>query len=150
MDGFYDGLVTKLSSLKRVRVTDQERTLFALRPGDVLVNRVNSREYLGKSALVHALTEPTIFESNMMRIGIDETRADPGFVVQFLQTAFAKEQILRASKDLLLYLPPLAQQRQFMDFVSVIVKVRASLRRSRGHFESTFAALLRLAFEGGL
>ena len=67
IDAFYDGAVTKLGTLKRVRLSDKERDLYLLRRDDIVVNRVNSMEYLGKSALIPKLDEPTVFESNMMR-----------------------------------------------------------------------------------
>jgi type I restriction enzyme, S subunit len=99
IDAFYDGEVTKLAALKRVRISDEERDLYALHAGDIVVNRVNSMEYLGKSALIPRLDEPTVFESNMMRFEIDLTRAEPRYIVQFLQSAFVKGQILTAAKD---------------------------------------------------
>ena len=76
IDGFYDGVVTGLTTLKRVRVTDEEQSLYGLHPGEIVINRVNSREYLGKSAQIPFLSEPIVFESNMMRFDIDHTRLD--------------------------------------------------------------------------
>ena len=63
-----------------------------------MINRVNSREYLGKSALIPELHEPTVFESNMMRLTLDES-VHPRYAVHVLQTSFIKRQIMRACKD---------------------------------------------------
>jgi type I restriction enzyme S subunit len=41
---------------------------YAVHDSDILINRVNSPEYLGKCALLSGLTEPTVFESNMMKL----------------------------------------------------------------------------------
>jgi type I restriction enzyme S subunit len=99
IDAFYDGAVTKLANLKRVRVSAEEAQVFGLAAGDVVINRVNSIEYLGKSALIPALQEATVFESNMMRFRVAPERVLPIYVVAFLQTPFIKEQIRAASKD---------------------------------------------------
>jgi type I restriction enzyme, S subunit len=99
IDAFYDGFVTGLATLKRVRISSDEIALYGLQPGEIVVNRVNSREYLGKSALIPELSEPTVFESNMMRFGIDRTRLHPVYLIQLLQTRHIRSHILRAAKD---------------------------------------------------
>jgi type I restriction enzyme, S subunit len=90
IDAFYDGVVTKLNSLKRVRLSADEIKLFGLASEDIVINRVNSIEYLGKSALIPPLSEPTVFESNMMRFTVRRDQVEPGYVVHFMQTPFIK------------------------------------------------------------
>jgi type I restriction enzyme S subunit len=70
INNFYDGRVTDLHELRRVKISENEIRTFKLKEGDIVINRVNSREYLGKSALIPPLHEMIVFESNMMRIGI--------------------------------------------------------------------------------
>jgi type I restriction enzyme, S subunit len=160
IDAFYDGMVTNLDSLKRVRLSDNERDLYCLKPGEIVVNRVNSREYLGKSALMPPFREPTVFESNMMRFDVDRGALDPVYVVQFLQTAFVKGQILRASKDavnqssinqqdvrgLSINLPPLARQREFSTKVDAISRLKASQEGALAALDALFASLEHRAF----
>ena len=98
IDAFYDGAVTDISALKRVRLSDAEKNGFRLTENDVVINRVNSLEYLGKCALIPKLSEETVFESNMMRMRFDSETAHPRFVVQFLQSGFAKSQIQMRAK----------------------------------------------------
>ena len=99
IDSFYDGYLMKDRSLKRLRINSETITKYLLRKGDIVINRVNSREYLGKSALIEGLEEETVFESNVIRIRVTEDRISPRFLVDQLQTQFIKRQILRASKD---------------------------------------------------
>ena len=99
IDGFYDGYLVKDRPLKQVKVDAKSIAKYRLENGDIIINRVNSREYLGKSALVEELVDETVFESNMMRFRVDEVRINPRFFVDQLQTRFIKRQILRASKD---------------------------------------------------
>ena len=64
-----DGRFTSLN-FRRVRIDLAEIEKYLLRENDVLVNRANSLPQLGKSILVPALPEPTLFESNMMRFAV--------------------------------------------------------------------------------
>jgi type I restriction enzyme, S subunit len=99
IDSFYDGSVIKLDSLKKLRLTKKEVDLFSLNENDLIINRVNSLEYLGKSTIIPSLKEKTVFESNMMRFSVNENLIDPFFLIQYLQTKFVKSQILSRAKN---------------------------------------------------
>ena len=72
INGFYGGVVNDPSTLKRVNVSEQDIEKYGLSESDIVINRVNSRSHLGKSALIRDLGgEPIIFESNMMRLAVD-------------------------------------------------------------------------------
>lgn len=90
IDAFYDGEVTDQSSLKRLRLTPEEISLYRLNEHDIVVNRVNSMEFLGKSALITNLGEDTVFESNMMRFRVGPEAMDPQYLIAFLQTSYIK------------------------------------------------------------
>lgn len=164
IDAFYDGAVTKLGTLKRVRLSDKERDLYLLRRDDIVVNRVNSMEYLGKSALIPKLDEPTVFESNMMRFEVDGQRVEPRYVVEFLQSMFVKGQILTAAKhavnqssinqqdvqDFRINIPPIALQRDFARRVTAVEKLKAAHRASLVELNALFAMLQHRAFRGEL
>ena len=164
IDAFYDGAVTNLASLKRVRVSESERQLYGLHCGDVVVNRVNSMEYLGKSALIPDLDEPTIFESNMMRFSVDGEQVEPKYVVEFLQTQFIKRQILTAAKNavnqssinqqdvtgFLINIPPLSLQQTFVTQAAAVDKLKSAHRASLAKLDALFASLQHRAFRGEL
>jgi len=99
IDNFYDGELTNHSTFKRVAATVAELDKFKIDENSILINRVNSREYLGKAALVERLQEPTVFESNMMNFSVDTDRINPLFLVTQLGSLYVKEQIRKASKD---------------------------------------------------
>lgn len=164
IDSFYDGYLTELASLKRVRIESDSVMKYALSSQDILINRVNSPHLLGKSALVPALTEPTVFESNMMRLRIDADLANPRFIVTQLQSRWLRDQIRRHRRDAVnqssinqgdvssfeLRLPPVELQRDFERFVvsqeSLLDRLRESLRSSQNLFDS----LSQRAFDGEL
>ena len=162
IDAFYDGVVTKLASLKRVRLSEQELATYALREGEIVINRVNSREYLGKSALIPALTETVVFESNMMRFDIDRNALDPNYLIQYLQTGFVRSHISRSTKDAVnqssinqqdvkaipLVLPPIAKQRHYAHRLSAIDRLKGAHRASGAGLDLFFASLQHRAFGG--
>ena len=71
IDGFYDGHVTDPATWQRVRLDEFTAKQYTLSEGDIVVNRVNSQPFLGKSAIIPDIMEPAVFESNMMRIKLD-------------------------------------------------------------------------------
>lgn len=164
IDAFYDGAVTKLDSLKRVRVSDAERTIFGLAANDIVINRVNSPEYLGKSALIPPLPEAAVFESNMMRLRLKVDRVHPVYLIQFLQTGFIKSQIRTSAKDavnqssinqqdvkgFLINVPPLYQQQIFVQRIANLGGLKTHQRCSLTEFDALFNALQDLAFRGEL
>jgi type I restriction enzyme S subunit len=64
-----------------------------LNAGDVIINRVNSVEYVGKCALVPELNEDIVFESNTMRFQVDTSMVFPEYVVAFLCSRSCRLQI---------------------------------------------------------
>jgi type I restriction enzyme S subunit len=59
--------------IKRMRLSKQEITDYELLPGDLLVNRVNSRELVGKAAVITSAIECSIFESKNIRVRLRRT-----------------------------------------------------------------------------
>jgi type I restriction enzyme S subunit len=86
IDSFYDGQISCWGKLKRVKIEAAEIEKWQVHQGDLLINRVNSIEYLGKSALVGELSEPAVFESNIMRLSLDRAKAAPEFISLFLRS----------------------------------------------------------------
>jgi len=57
--------------IKRMRLSESEVADYQLLPGDILVNRVNSRELVGKAAVTPEGLEPVVFESKNIRLRLD-------------------------------------------------------------------------------
>lgn len=164
IDAFYDGEVCDLASLRRLQVTEDERRKFGLREDDIVINRVNSPEYLGKSALIPPLSEEIVFESNMMRFSADCTRIEPRFLIQYLQTGFVKRTMLSKAKHAInqssinqgdvqsipLMLPPLAEQERFVRQCQTIQSIIGQARLALVKADELFQSLLYCAFRGEL
>jgi type I restriction enzyme, S subunit len=164
IDSFYAGKVTGLNRLKRVRLEPEIESRYTVRENEILINRVNSREYLGKSAIVPTLHEPTVFESNMMRLAINTSLILPQFLVSQMQHGYFKMQILSRCKDAVnqssinqedvksfeLRVPPLKLQEEFVCFLKKVENVRRELTQSMNQFNDLFHSLQQRAFKGEL
>lgn len=160
IDAFYDGRVRSLNLLKRVQVTPEEQNKFRLTARDIVINRVNSVEYLGKSAIIPALSEATVFESNMMRFSLDEQRALPEYVIELLQTAHTKAHFLSNAKhainqssinqqdvkSLSVCCPPPDLQSVFATRVAEFVSIQSQQSAATAKAQETFDALLGQVF----
>ena len=164
IDSFYDGIVQNIEELKRVEVTDAELLKFEIRPFDVLVNRVNSIEYLGKIGVVPAIAEPMVYESNMMRFRLNHEAMLPVFLMYFWRTPYLKSQINSKAKKavnqasvnqqdvtgLLVPQPPIDLQKQFSTIVEKVETLKSRYQQSLADLEALYGALSQRAFKGEL
>ena len=93
-----DGLV--LDDLKYVDLTQEELVNWRLEPGDVLFNRTNSKELVGKCEVFNERGD-WVFASYLMRLRIDRARALPQFVSAFLSTRAGRAQIDQNSRQII-------------------------------------------------
>lgn len=56
--------------IKRMILSQDEIDEYELKSGDLLVNRVNSRELVGKTAIIKSLNEKSVYESKNIRLRI--------------------------------------------------------------------------------
>ncbi|PSF13529.1 hypothetical protein C7H09_02695 [Marinobacter fuscus] len=168
IDSFYDGIIADWSKLKRVQLDAPEIEKWHVNQGDILVNRVNSIEYLGKSALVNELTEPAVFESNIMRLSIKKDFAKPEFVSLFLRSpvglerlrANAKLAVNQASinqndvKGCLLILPTLSEQSEIVHRVDQLFahadRIEQQVNNALARVNNLTQSILAKAFRGEL
>ena len=161
IDAFYSGKITDVHKLKRLICTPKEIETYALHESDIVINRVNSLEYLGKCALITGLLEPTVFESNMMRFNVNPNILNALFVTTFLCSPYVYNQIIRHAKkavnqasinqtdvqDFDILIPPLALQTQFANFVECVEAQKARMREGLGLMEMEYKALMQKCFE---
>ena len=160
IDGFYEGKVSNWLVLKRLKCTKEEIQKYLLHEGDIVINRVNSIEHLGKCAHISNLHEPTVYESNMMRMHFDPTRFNPVYITRLLCTQYIYNQIINHSKkavnqasinqkdvmDFNIYHPPLALQNEFAAFIEQVDKSKLVLRQLLEKQKMLKAALMQEYF----
>lgn len=98
IDNFYDGEINPWQTLKKLKVADNEFKLYSLQNDDIVVNRVNSMPYLGKSALVKNLTQKCVFESNMMRMKLKKDLVSPLYLIKYLNSMPGLEELRKNAK----------------------------------------------------
>ena len=147
IDGFYNGKVTDFNNLKRLCCTDFEKERYLLVENDIVINRVNSIEYLGKCARISGLQEDTVFESNMMRFHLDDSKVNSTYITTVLCSQYIYRQILTRAKkavnqasinqgdvqSLNVVVPPLSLQNQFADFVAEVDKSKLLVGSAVAH-----------------
>jgi len=117
-----------LTDTKRIDIPDNELDKCTVRRGDVLFNRTNSKELVGKTC-VYNRDEMMVLAGFVIRVRVTE-RILPEFLSAFLNTDFSKRMLLGMCKaaigqaninaqemqDIGIYLPPTELQRQFVQF----------------------------------
>lgn len=160
IDSFYDGEVTDFSLLKRLVCNEEEKQKYALREDDIIINRVNSIEYLGKCARITGLKEETVYESNMMRMHFDSKRFNPIYIIQLLCSQFIYRQIVNHAKkavnqasinqkdvlDFDIYEPPIELQNTFGGFVKQTEQLKLPIQKSIEQMETLKKALMQQYF----
>ncbi len=81
-----------------VALSRNEIDTYGLKPGDIVINRVNSFSHLGKTALIGQIDDEMVFESNMMRFSVDESPVRKEYVFKFLNSPLTKKQIIGTAK----------------------------------------------------
>ena len=160
IDGFYNGKVTDFNNLKRLCCTDFEKERYLLVENDIVINRVNSIEYLGKCARISGLQEDTVFESNMMRFHLDDSKVNSTYITTVLCSQYIYRQILTRAKkavnqasinqgdvqSLNVVVPPLPLQNQFADFVEEVDKSKVEVQKALDQTQLLFDSLMQQYF----
>jgi type I restriction enzyme S subunit len=97
MGNISDGAVD-LEELKYVQLQEKNVERYRLRMGDILINRTNTKDLVGKSA-VWDLAHPFVFASYIIRLRVDPSSANPSYVSAWLNSADARRQIDKVSRQ---------------------------------------------------
>ena len=147
-----------LTDTKRIDVPENELDKCTVRRGDVLFNRTNSKELVGKTC-VYNRDEMMVLAGFVIRVRVTE-RVLPEFLSAFLNTDFSKQMLLGMCKAAIgqaninaqemqnigLYLPPIELQRQFVQFKEQTDKSKLAIQRSLDELETLKKALMQKYF----
>ncbi|WP_257765179.1 restriction endonuclease subunit S [Burkholderia glumae] len=156
----YEGALD-LTDLKYVELDDADVERFGLREGDILFNRTNSKELVGKTGLWDGLTD-AIVASYFIRLRVDRSVAYPTYLWAFLNSPHMKRVLFATargavgqsninSKELKAFpipRPPVDLQEKFDEHCKALTDLAAQQRTSFEKAEATFQALLASAFPG--
>lgn len=153
--------------IKRMRVSAAELEEYGLREGDLLVNRVNSRELVGKAAFIPPSLEPSVFESKNIRVRLDASKALPKFINYQLLAGSRRhfagnaQQVVGMASisqkqlaDFPIVLTDLDEQRHIVAELekqfSRLDEAVANLKRVKANLKRQTAAIFSAAIGGGL
>ena len=149
-----------LSDTKRIDIPDNELEKCTVRRGDVLFNRTNSKELVGKTC-VYDRDELMVLAGFVIRIRVKD-RILPEFLSAFLNTDFSKQMLFGMCKTAIgqaninaqelqnigLYLPPVELQRRFVQFKKETDKSKLTIQKSLDELETLNKALMQKYFGG--
>lgn len=147
-----------LSDTKHIDVPENELEKCIVRRGDVLFNRTNSKELVGKTC-VYNRNEMMVLAGFIIRVRVTE-RVLPEFLSAFLNTDFSKQMLLGMCKaaigqaninaqelqDIGLYLPPVELQHQFVHFKAEVDKSKLAVKQSLEKLETLKKSLMQQYF----
>lgn len=121
----YEGTLD-LSEIKYIDVPEKELEKCTVRKGDVLFNRTNSKELVGKTCL-YDRDESMVLAGFIIRVRVND-KVVPEFLVAFLNMDFSKKMLFNKCKaaigqaninaqelqNIEIYLPHLALQKEFV------------------------------------
>lgn len=154
-----------LERVDRIELTDIEHEAYRFEIGDIMVNRVNSRELVGKCAVVDDTVAGMVFESKNMRVRLDTAIAYPDYVASWLNSSQGREQIEGKLKQIVgqatvnrsdldsieIPLAPLAEQRRIAailaEQLAAVERARAAAAERLEAARALPAAYLRAVFE---
>jgi len=151
-----------LIDLKRIDIAEKDRERYLVQTDDVLFNRTNSAELVGKSAR-YSLSEPMAYAGYLVRL-----RPKPGYsghyLAGFLNSRWAKERLRGMAKSIVgmaninakevqsipAPIPSAEAQAEFAALSERMENLRALERSHLGTTDELFASLQHRAFRGEL
>ena len=126
---------------------------YSLARGDIAMNRKGN---VGQAALFDGKKPSGIIHSDVLRVRVNQDVLSPAFLVeQFHSSHVVREQIMSAStgaimagtnvtklKKIKVFVPPLALQKEFADFVTQVDKSKFAVQQALDELNATTKKIL--------
>ncbi|KZS24858.1 hypothetical protein A5418_03890 [Geobacillus subterraneus] len=151
-----------LTDLKYVDLDDKEVEKYLVHKGELLFNRTNSKELVGKTA-VYRFEKPMAFAGYLVKV-IPNEKANAEFISAYLNSKYGKSILFSMAKNIVgmaninaeelksikIYIPPKQLQDQFAEIVQKIESQRELFKKGLVELEKNFNSLMQRAFKGEL
>lgn len=151
-----------LSDLKFMNLSESDEERYLARDGDILFNRTNSAELVGKTALFRHDT-PMAYAGYLIRLRVSEGN-NPEYLAGFLNTPYAKKVLRGMCKSIIgmaninateiqamkIGHPPLKIQTEYAVRIGGLRKAKVLHRQMLAKLDALFASLQYHAFRGTL
>ena len=157
----YDGYMD-YSNLKFINIPESDKDKYLVRKGDVIFNRTNSKELVGKTGIISD-NEEKIIAGYLIRMRTN-LLANPYYIWRHLNSTWAKSRLQNMCKSIVgmaninaqelqnieILKAPVELQNQFAERVQAIETQKATAQASIEKSEELFNSLLQKAFKGEL
>ena len=147
-----------LSDLKYIDIPDSELEKCMVRKGDVLFNRTNSKELVGKTC-VFDLDEPMVIAGYIIRVRVNK-KVLPIYLSAVLNSQYGKQTLADMCKaivgqaninaqelqDIAILIPPIELQEKFSNSVETVKKSKLTIQQSLDKLEVLKKALMQQYF----
>lgn len=154
----YDGRID-LSDLKHIELSDKEFEKYTTRPGDLLFNRTNSKELVGKTAVV-TQTDPMAIAGYLVRARAN-ARGDTHYISGYLNSTHGKAVLRSMCKNIVgmaninakefqsipIAIPPVELQRAYADKLASLRAEETKIQTSLDLASTLFNSLQHRAFK---
>ncbi|MBC3884511.1 restriction endonuclease subunit S [Undibacterium griseum] len=149
-------------SLKYIDLDEKGKEKYLVSPGDLLFNRTNSKELVGKTA-VYERTVPMAYAGYLIRLRTNEL-ANPYYIAAYLNSAHGKMTLLNMCKsivgmaninaqelqDIKICIPPIELQNKFAAITSAVSAHEKRMADTHAEMDALFQSLSQKAFSGQL
>ena len=157
----YEGAIT-LDDLKYIDLKDNELEKYLVKQGDILFNRTNSKELVGKTA-VYRYEQPMAFAGYLVRVRTNE-KANAEFLSAFMNSDYMKRILQLKCKNIVgmaninaqelqdfnIYIPPMELQNKFAKIVEHVEAQKQKNELVIEQMNNLFNYLSQRAFKGEL
>lgn len=147
-----------LSDTKTIDIPEEELDKCTVHRGDLLFNRTNSKELVGKTC-VYNRDDMMVLAGFVVRVRLNE-KALPEFVSAFMNTSFSKQMLLGMCKAAIgqaninaqelqnigIYIPPIELQKVFVSYKAQVDKSKVTIQQGLNKLEHMKQALMQKYF----
>lgn len=141
--------------LKYVDLTEEEFCNYQLKSGDVLFNRTNSYELVGRTGVYNFIGDH-VFASYLIRLNTDTDQLSPDYLSAFLNAPIGRRQVMSYAtrgvsqtnvnasnlKRVLVPLPPINYQRRVVELLMKIYAARAAAQTQCASLRSVITKII--------
>ncbi len=150
------------ANLKYIEFDETEQKKYLVYKNDILFNRTNSKELVGKTA-VYRKNKPMAFAGYLVKL-IVNNKGNPEYISSYLNSKHGKSFLINKAKSIVgmaninaeelksitINIPPVNLQNTFADRVKKIEAQKEAMTTSLKELENNFNSLMQRAFKGEL
>lgn len=147
------------SDLKYIDLSDTDKGKFLVHKGDMLFNRTNSKDLVGKTA-VYRQDEPMAYAGYLVKL-VPNEKANSEFISAFLNSEYGKKLLNKMARNIIgmaninaqelgnirIYHPPIHLQNKFAKIVTKIEEQKALVQQAINETQYLFDSLMSEYFD---